>query len=352
MPRFTVALTLFVSLISQAEARGPASPPLRFLAFGDFGSGNASQAKVAGAMKAVCKKDGCDFAVGTGDNFYEWGVSSSDDPQFKSRFEDMYAGMDFPFYMVLGNHDQSGPIPGSGVHPEKGEFQIEYTKKSARWKMPSRYYRVALPQPEIQDESPGQPLIEFFAIDTNLLAPQNIPMHGWYKPGRAFDLKQRSWLKQSLTESRAVWKWVVGHHPYRNNGHQGNAGRFIGFGLARGKELKKMYEENACGLADFLLTGHDHSMQWLPPYKDCGPKTQFLISGAAAKENGPEEDDFSGRSNPAIYEKYHALGFFWIQVKPEAVTIRAYSVSKDGEPKLEFEKAVSKTENPINEATQ
>jgi len=119
-----------------------------------------------------------------GDNIYEYGVNSNDDAQFQSKFEKPYANLNFPFFMALGNHDQSGAIPGSGVYPKKGDFQVEYTRRSSKWMMPQRYYQFAVPfsDPNNYLSRVTQPVIEVFVIDSNPLAPQNMPKHDWYRP--------------------------------------------------------------------------------------------------------------------------------------------------------------------------
>ena len=53
---------------------------------------------------------GFGFVVLLGDNFYEDGVASVDDPQWQTKFEDPYANIDLPFYAVLGNHDHMPPL--------------------------------------------------------------------------------------------------------------------------------------------------------------------------------------------------------------------------------------------------
>lgn len=55
---------------------------------------------------------------------------------------------------------------------------------------------------------------------------------------------------------------------------------------------------------DFLVTGHDHSLQWLESEPHCGAKPQFIISGAAAKTNGPGNS--SNKITDAV-EKPHGL---------------------------------------------
>jgi len=83
----------------------PPPPSMAFVALGDTGRGSADQWNVAHAMEAFCRQRGCDFALLLGDNIYDSGASSESDPQFQSKFEQPYAGLHFPFYPVLGNHD-------------------------------------------------------------------------------------------------------------------------------------------------------------------------------------------------------------------------------------------------------
>ena len=277
-------------------------------------------------------------------SIYEYGVTSAQDPQFQDKFEKPYTRLRFPFFLALGNHDQSGTIPGSGVHPERGDFEVAYTQQSSKWLMPQRYYHFAFPVKNSADyQSPmEQPVIEFFVIDTNPLAPQNKPQYDWYRPHKQYDLEQRKWLQKTIAASRAHWKVIVGHHPYRNNGKHSNAGEFAGLGLSLGKELKKMMEEEVCNKVDFVISGHDHSLQWLQPYPQCGTKTQFLISGAGAKSNGPKAKDPAKRSNVAVWETYNRLGFFWIEATDRRMKIIAFVLNSQGDPMQAFEKEVSR----------
>ena len=86
-------------------------------------------------MLRRCNLISCDFAMMLGDNFYEDGVCSSSDIQFLEKFEKPYAPLNIKIYPLLGNHDY-----GCGLK----EFlaQIDYSKKSKYWNMPSRYYTI------------------------------------------------------------------------------------------------------------------------------------------------------------------------------------------------------------------
>ena len=44
---------------------------IRFVALGDTGTGDENQKKVAASAKRTCQKDGCDFVLLLGDNFYQ-----------------------------------------------------------------------------------------------------------------------------------------------------------------------------------------------------------------------------------------------------------------------------------------
>jgi tartrate-resistant acid phosphatase type 5 len=338
----TIALGVFgaSSTAASAPSNFPTTTPLRFIIVGDTGTGEPGQYAVASALGAVCAKRGCQFAIALGDNIYKYGASDPKDVQFQDKFEKPYAKLSFPFFMVLGNHDQSGLIPGSGVHPEQGDHEVEYTQLSSKWMLPSRYYKFGVPFASATDfyAQVAQPVIEFFAIDTNYLAPQDRPTEDWYRPNEAYDQAQRTWLRDGLAASHASWKVVFGHHPDRNNGKHGNAGEFFGLGLAKGEDLKKFYQEEVCGKADLLISGHDHSLQWLAPQASCGARPQFLISGAGA-------DTYSWtpsakEPNPRYWEAFGTLGFFWAEATADRLTLTAYTVDAKGTPTLAFQKAL------------
>lgn len=320
----------------------PTTAPVRFVILGDMGTGGPGQYAVAAAIGSVCAQRGCQFALGTGDNIYEYGVDSAQDPQFQEKFEEPYAKLSFPFFMVLGNHDQSGVLPGSGVRPERGNYEIEYSQLSAKWMMPYRYYRFAAPFAQATKfyEQTAQPIIEFFAIDTNHLAPQNQPVFDWYLPGRKYDIDQRHWLHEKLAASRASWKIVFGHHPLRNNGRHGNAGNFAGIGLAKGRNLKQMFEEEICDKVDLVVSGHDHSLQWLASQPECGVRPQFVISGAGATSYAWKPGGWD--ANLAYFQAYGTLGFFWAEGSASNLTLAAYTVDERGVPRLAFERTLSK----------
>lgn len=258
--RLGLALALaFLAACRPARGNSDASSPiedvqenpsgrLRFAALGDTGMGNADQARVARGLAKVCAERGCDFVLLLGDNIYPTGVSSPEDAQFETKFEQPYAPIEAPFYVALGNHDYGAN--GGGTEFDKGAHEVAYSSRSTRWRMPAPHYRFRRGD------------VELFALDTNLML--------FFR-----DEAQRRDVAEWLEASPARWKLAFGHHPYRSNGPHGNAGSYDGVpGLGLG--VKRFMDEVVCGQVDFYLSGHDHSLQHL--LEPCG-STELVVSG-------------------------------------------------------------------------
>lgn len=336
-------LGLGFSALSLAMSSGPTELPspipapesnavVRFIAIGDMGTGDHKQDKVAAAVKAVCEQQGCDFAIGLGDNIYESGVDSSIDEQFKSKFEDPYAAINFPFYMTLGNHDNSN-IGGDGLNNFKGEYQVEYhyrtDRQSEKWKMPARYYTFSAP---VNTE---QPTVDFFSLDSN-------PIGGaadWdYKYWRdRYTSAHADWLNTVMPASKAPWKIAFAHHPYLSNGKHGNAGKYDGL-LGNGKTYQTFLQENVCNRVDVIIAGHDHDMQWLKPTESCG-RTHFILSGAGGKTRAFG----NAERNEVYWQADNTLGFFWVEIKGNEFHAKAFTVNSDtGDYVKAFEQTLNK----------
>jgi len=105
---------------------------LNFLIFGDWGrNGQKDQVEVAAQMATAAQAVGAKFIVSVGDNFYNDGVASVDDPQWQTSFEKVYSApsLQVPWQVILGNHDYRGNC----------DAQVAYGQTSPRWKMPARY---------------------------------------------------------------------------------------------------------------------------------------------------------------------------------------------------------------------
>ncbi|NGN63365.1 calcineurin [Streptomyces sp. A7024] len=288
------------------------------LVTGDAGTGGEEQYAVAAAAKAVCRAEGVSAAVGLGDNLYENGPESAHDDEFTTKFEKPNEGIDVPWLMVLGNHDCSGLIPGTGGDPSRGDREVAYATTSRRWYMPARYYTAVLPGAD------GEPLVEFFALDTNPVASTVAQLDPYYRWDGPYMREQRRWLDGALSASRATWKVVIGHHPYINNGHHGSAGSFDGFVVgdySSGIHLKELYEEVVCGRADLIVSGHDHTLQILEP--DARSRgTRQVVCGAAGKSGDGEAHG----DHPARWQDFAHHGFMVLKASAKRLSIDAYTV--------------------------
>ena len=326
------------------------NPPaaLRFIVIGDSGSGSAGQYAVGEAIAEVCqRKDefvddmafpGCDLVVGLGDNIYESGVTSVDDPQFAEKFEKPFDPVQLPFYMVLGNHDNTAYVGGDGAGNSRGEFQVDYTyfdgKLSNRWNMPDRYFLHSAGTTHTNPRS----LVDFVALDSNPIAG------GFGDPDIAYayhtyGIDQRNWTVNTLAGSNAVFKIAMAHHPYLSNGTHGNAGNYDGvpseiLPVLAGERWKAFMEEAVCDQTDFFFAGHDHDLQVLEAVPECG-RTEFVVSGAAGKTRSIDDPE----RNAARFQQGDVYGFFWMKateadpvtLAPATLCLDAYVVDPEAE---------------------
>ena len=230
---------------TDAEPEEEVIPPkiVRFVALGDGGEGNETQYTVAASMKSICdaKSDelpGCEFALYLGDNIYDVGVDSVLDEQFYDKFEAPYAEIDFPFYVVLGNHDAG--CWGAGCELYKTEYEVDYTNYSDKWKMFDQYYRVDVEH------------LTLFGLDTNA-----IMWDPWFSSAD----DQKIWFDNEISNTND-WKIAFGHHPYISNGRHGNAGSYEGLSIdwavadvPLGTAVKEFMYDRSCGQIDVYFAG-------------------------------------------------------------------------------------------------
>lgn len=227
------------ALLSTAPAM--AKPPrASFLVVGDWGrEGTSNQREVAVAMGCRAEETAARFIVTTGDNFYDDGVKSVDDPLWKSSYEDVYtaASLHKPWYGVLGNHDYRG-VP---------QAQLAYARQSDRWRMPARYYKVS-------GADHGVPAVDMFMIDSSPLVVKYRESTGLIRENVLSQdtAAQLAWLDRELGRSRAAWKLVFTHHPsYSGGSSHGNTAEMIG-------QVDPILQRHG---VQALIFGHDHDMQ-------------------------------------------------------------------------------------------
>lgn len=215
--------------------------PLSFLATGDWGQeGHHQQGAVAMRMGETAARIDSQFVVAVGDNFYDAGVASVNDPHWKALFEDVYTAksLQTPWYAIFGNHDYGG-VP---------QAQIDYAADSRRWKMPARYYKLS-------GAKIGLPGVDLFAIDSSPLVHQyrdkvDAPIAANVK-GQDTEA-QLAWLDRELGASTARWKLVYGHHTIRSGGSgHGETPELVAL-------VRPLLERHG---VQAYINGHDHDMQ-------------------------------------------------------------------------------------------
>ncbi|OIW18066.1 hypothetical protein TanjilG_19298 [Lupinus angustifolius] len=200
------------------------------------------------------KKLDIDFVISTGDNFYNDGLTSTNDPAFTESFTKIYTApsLQKQWYNVLGNHDYKGNV--------EAQLSLVLRQRDKKWLCLRSYI--------VKAEA-----VEFFFVDTNPFLDE------YFKPGgKVYDWKGvlprveyiSNLLKDvdlALKESRAKWKFVVGHHPIKSAGENGSTKELE-------KQLLPILEKHN---VDVYLNGHDHCLQHI--YS----KIQFMTSGGGSK---------------------------------------------------------------------
>jgi acid phosphatase len=221
----------FLGQVARAAAEA-----LPFVVVGDWGwDGDFKQKDVASEMGRAAAASGSKFVISVGDNFYQDGVASVDDPHFHASFEDIYTapGLQTPWYPVLGNHDYRGNV----------EAQIAYSGSSSRWRLPARYYTRT-------ETLAGGGNVDFFCLDTSPFVTRYLGTNT--KIDGQDPKAQLAWFERALAQSSARWKIVVAHHPVYSGGRDhGSTVELI-------RDVKPLLDRYHVSAYFF---GHDHDLQ-------------------------------------------------------------------------------------------
>ena len=202
------ATTIPASATSAAATNAPGEAVLSgFVAFGDFGGGDA-QLEVAAAMERwVADGHRVDALVTTGDNVYDVAEPSLFEAQLDQPYRALRAGR--PMWATLGNHDVAGGY---------GDEELAH---------------LGLPPLPYVKELPGTQLL---FLDAN-------------RPDDA----QARWLDEHLSVPGPPFRVVVFHQPAWSCGRHGSTD-------AVGEKWVPVFERHRVAL---VLNGHDHTYERL-----------------------------------------------------------------------------------------
>lgn len=239
------------------------SKSLNFLLMGDFGRyGQFFQKNVALQMGKAAATIESDFVVAVGDNFYPNGVQSTQDYSWIASFENVYTDYNLqnPWYVALGNHDYRGNT----------QAEIDYSKISRRWHMPSAYYSKTF---ELKN---GNKVLMVVMDTSPFIDSYHEKGSDMYENIIAQDtLAQRKWIEKELatTDASIKWKIVVGHHPLYSGGKRKNSADTKSFET----KFANLFDKYK---VDAYFCGHEHDLQIIKPK---GRYTTQFLSGAACE---------------------------------------------------------------------
>lgn len=235
--------------------------PLRFVAFGDSGTGDQYQRAVYTQMRDVP----FDFVVHLGDLAYEKGTRDELAARFFGVYRDTLSS--FPVFPVLGNHDDAS--------------------------------------------SSGKPYLEAFVLPENSL-PGSEERHYSFDWGHAhfvaldterIDAEQAAWLDRDLEQSTARWNVVLAHRPAFSSGYHGGSSAFR-------RVFGPVLQKHGVPL---VLSGHEHDYERVKAQSG----TTYVVSGGGGRSTRAV-----GSSSFTAYAE-DVLHFLFVEIDAERIAIHA-----------------------------
>uniref|UniRef100_A0A7S4G6S8 Calcineurin-like phosphoesterase domain-containing protein n=1 Tax=Eutreptiella gymnastica TaxID=73025 RepID=A0A7S4G6S8_9EUGL len=228
---------LLLALLVDARA-------LRFLAVGDWGCDCPNQYHVAKWMGTVGAQLNIDFVTGVGDHFYDTRYggcpNNAQSVRFEQTFDKVYTApsLQTRWYNILGNHDWG----------RNHSAYFGRTALSPRWYQPDYYFT------ETIESKQGAGSVQLIWIDTHAIVLVSTGSHSHEsRTAKKVVERQQKWVQEVISQSKADWVLVVGHHPVYSGGHYPG-----GAGVA--EALVPLFKTH--GVAAYF-DGHDHNMQHL-----------------------------------------------------------------------------------------
>jgi hypothetical protein len=242
----------------------------KFALFGCWGmdcNKGSAQALIA---KEINEKDGVEFMVTAGDNFY---VRSVADVNFETNVVKCY---DKPMYASLGNHD----IPF---------YDAELQFNHPRWIIPAKNYMINV------SSSRGTPRLRILMINTNPVYAADD-----YKKYDNLPPQQKDADKEELEHFLAnvppsdLFTIIVGHHPLLFNRHKPKGDK---------KPINE-FGQRIASMCNMYVCADEHNLQHIVQ----GDLNQFILGGGGAKPDQTILPDYPEETKFA--HPYHGFGIF------------------------------------------
>jgi DNA repair exonuclease SbcCD nuclease subunit len=271
-------LLIWVSLVNAQVLINPEKLPadaLNFMVANDMGRRGVSEQKnIAVLMGKEADYNMINFIAVAGDPIHDDGVKSTEDSEWKDKFESIYTAsslMNIPWYVVSGNHEYHGSV----------QAILDYSKLSGRWKAPARYYSI-----EKSIGETGNKCL-FVFIDTTPLIDKYRTEGGYSDAGKQDIEKELKWIDSTLVSSKDRWKIVIGHHPVYADTEKEESER-----TDMQKRLGTIIENRK---ADVYICGHIHSFQHIKPE---GKSVNYIVNSSASQSRNVNKTDGTLFCNP------------------------------------------------------
>ncbi|KAK4768498.1 hypothetical protein SAY87_003639 [Trapa incisa] len=299
---FTWFLHVSVALVRLEHPAVKSDGSISLLVVGDWGRRSLyNQSEVAFQMGKIGERMEIDFVISTGDNFYDDGLRSIDDPAFHESFSRVYTARSLQkqWYSVLGNHDYRGDVAA--------QLSPALRRIDERW--------LCLRSFILQTG-----IAEFFFVDTTPFVDKyfrkpNKHVYDWrgVLPREDYLSKLLKDLDLALRSSQARWKVVVGHHTIRSIGHHRSTKEL-------GNLLLPILKANT---VDMYINGHDHCLQHVSSRSS---RIQFLTSGGGSKAWKGDTDIFN-KDRVKFY--YDGQGFMSMRLTETDMNVVFHDVLGD-----------------------
>jgi glucose/arabinose dehydrogenase len=271
-------------------APSPGTGTVKFIAFGDSGTGSAEQRQLASVMAG----DSFDLAIHSGDVAYgvSSGVGSGDYWQYDEWVFGVYEPWlrSRPFYPSIGNHDNEidngRPYRDVFVLPENGA-------SGAFPDHAERYYSF--------DRGP----VHFVALDTET---------AFADPARR--QAQLAWLENDLATTAQPWRVVYMHRPpYSSSSAHGSD-------LVIRQALAPIFERHGVQL---VISGHDHVYERSIPWREFVPNGGFVTYLVTGGGGAPTYGSGSGPWTAASVAAHH-----YVRVTTDGCVLTGQAVGLNG----------------------